>query len=536
MRNFLLCCAATCVALGCADSASVDGQSGPMDPEAAALSAIPSYPHAAACSGGAFRCFAEVRTTNGTIQPFATVTGFGPADLASAYALNTSVSTNATIALVDAFGYPNAESDLATYRSNFGLPACSVASGCLTIVNQNGQTSPLPPAPTATDDWTVETALDLDMASSACPSCKILLVQASDDTSDGLFIAQQTAVSLGATVVSNSWGGPETSFTVDGGQPATAFEHYFDHPGVGTFVASGDNGYDDNGAGPDYPGTSQYVTAVGGTSLTKAAGTARGWAEKAWGLGFVVPGLFGAGGSACSLSIPKPSWQPSSTTCSFKASSDVAAVGDPSTGLAVYNNGPSVKGWIEVGGTSAATPFTAGVYALTGHGGDTPQFAYANTGDFYDVTTGTNAAKGCPIGSILCHARAGWDGPTGNGTPNGKALAGTTCTPQCSGKQCGSDGCGGVCGTCPSGESCNSAGQCVAGCTPQCTGKQCGPDGCGGVCGTCASGDTCNSTGQCVAQCVPSCQPWQHCGNDGCGGQCGGGCQTGQFCFIGFCL
>jgi subtilase family serine protease len=113
------------------------------------------------------------------------------------------------------------------------LPACTTASGCLTIVNQSGATSPLPSAPPSNDDWTVETALDLDMASAACPNCKLLLVQADDDQGDGLYTAQGTAVSLGATVVSNSWGGPEQA-----GSPATATESYFNHPGVGIFVAA----------------------------------------------------------------------------------------------------------------------------------------------------------------------------------------------------------------------------------------------------------------------------------------------------------
>jgi hypothetical protein len=430
------------------------------------------------CSGGRLRCFSRIHSSLETNGPggFAPIGGFGPADLASAYNLDTTLSPGATVAIVDAFGYPNAESDLATYRSNYALPACSVASGCLTIVNQDGQTSPLPPAPTAADDWTVETALDLELASSGCPNCKILLVEANNDQDDGLFQAQLSAVKLGATVISNSWGETEQSLAADGGQPASFYEQYFDHPGVETFVAAGDQGYDNNNTGPDYPSTSEYVTAVGGTSLTKSTTAARGWTEKAWGSIFVA--LTGAGGSSCSLSIPKPSWQ-GTTKCNFRAASDVAAVGDPSTGLAVYNNGPSVKGWTVVGGTSAASPFVASVYALTGHGAATPQLSYQNPTAFYDVTTGTNGA----CFNILCNAGVGWDGPSGNGTPNGRALSGIACVPNCTGRQCGTDGCSGSCGTCPGTESCSPTGQCV--CTPQCAGKTCGPDGCGGSCGVC---------------------------------------------------
>lgn len=104
------------------------------------LTSNPVFPHRAVCSGGTYHCKSRVRTQSDgqTVQSFATaVQGFGPADLASAYALNTSVTSSAVIAVVDAFGYPNAASDLATYRSNFGLPACTVANGCLTIVNQS---------------------------------------------------------------------------------------------------------------------------------------------------------------------------------------------------------------------------------------------------------------------------------------------------------------------------------------------------------------------------------------------------------------
>jgi hypothetical protein len=106
------------------------------------------------CNGGTFVCKSQlVTSTHGRFQPFATPSGFGPADLTSAYKLNASITSTATIAIVDAFNYANAASDLASYRSQFGLPACTVASGCLTIINQTGATSPLPAAPPSGDDW-----------------------------------------------------------------------------------------------------------------------------------------------------------------------------------------------------------------------------------------------------------------------------------------------------------------------------------------------------------------------------------------------
>ena len=364
------------------------------------LENIPKLEHSAVCNR-AIHCKAHVRTESHRIKKHAAPEGFGAADLASAYKLNTKLMPGATIAIVDAYGYKAAESDLTVYRKQYGLPACTVSNGCLKIVNQSGKASPLPADPPADDDWTVETALDLDLASAACPNCKLLLVQAQDDQGDGLYTANNAAAALGATVISNSWGAPEAAGSM------LAYEAFFNHPGIAVFVAAGDDGYDDGGQGPDYPSTSAYVTAVGGTSLVKATG-ARGWAEVAW----------TSGGSSCSTSIAKPSWQTASTGCTYRAACDVSAVGDPSTGLAVYNKGSG--GWIVVGGTSAASPFVAGVYALTGHGGATGALPYVDPVAFFDVTSGSNGDCGAP----LCRAGIGWDGPTGMGSPNGAVLGG----------------------------------------------------------------------------------------------------------------
>lgn len=355
------------------------------------------------CSGAQWRCHAHVlATADGHIKPFAAPQGYGPADIQSAYKIPaTPVSGTPTVAIIDAYGYTNLESDLATYRSTYGLPACTTANGCLKIVNQTGG-STLPANPPANDDWTVETALDVDMVSAACPACKILVVQATDDQGNGLFTANNVPSTLGATVISNSWGGPEQA-----GQPATAYETYFNHPGIATFVSAGDSGYDDAGQGPDYPATSAYVIAVGGTNLQKASNS-RGWTETAW----------TSGGSACSLSIPKPSYQ-TGTMCQYKATTDIAAVGDPATGVAVYNTMNGNTGWMVVGGTSASSPLVASMFAVTGNGGQTSgSFVMQNASKLYDVTSGSNGT----CGNILCNAGTGWDGPTGYGTPNAQAL------------------------------------------------------------------------------------------------------------------
>ncbi len=433
------------------------------------LSTIVPQPQQKVCANGArWQCKAWVRSDgSGHIKSYASVSGFGPPDIQSAYKLDATKGAGATIAIIDAYNYPNASSDLAVYRSQYGLPPCTTANGCLKIVNQSGQASPLPANSPAGDDWSVEAALDLDSASAACPNCKIILIEANDDQGDGLYVSNDTAASLGATVASNSWGGP------DGGT-GPSLETHFNHSGTGYFVASGDNG--NTGSSPDYPSTSAYVTGVGGTSLVKSSSGTRGWTEGAW----------SGAGSSCSNDIAKPSWQTQSA-CADRAAADVSAVADPNTGVAVYNaaNG----GWIVVGGTSAACPIVASIYALTGHGNAGPSYAYGHATSYFDVTSGNNGS----CSGAMCNAGAGWDGPTGLGSPNGASLGGGTCTPNCTGKTCGDDGCGGSCGTCGANQTCNSSGQCQNnGCTPNCAGKTCGDDGCGGSCGTCGSGETCS--------------------------------------------
>ena len=198
-----------------------------------------------------------------------------------------------------------------------------------------------------------------------------------------------TAVTLGATVVSNSYGGAEDSST------ALSETLYYRHPGVLITASSGDSGF-----GVSYPASSAYVTAVGGTSLT-AGGGARGWSETAW----------SGAGSGCSAVITKPSWQ-HDTGCGTRMVADVAAVADPSTGVAVYDQGA----WAIYGGTSVASPIVAAIYALTGNGAVDGSYSYAHAGSFYDTTWGAN---GTCTPSYECTAGPGYDGPTGNGSPNG---------------------------------------------------------------------------------------------------------------------
>jgi subtilase family serine protease len=326
--------------------------------------------------------------------------GYGPSDIQSAYALP-DAGAGQTVAIVDAYDDPNAEADLATYRAAYGLPPCTTANGCFTKVNQAGAAGPLPPPDSS---WGLEISLDLQAVSAACPRCHILLVEANSSSIADLGPSVNTAVRLGANVVSNSYG---SSGEFSGEQ---YFERYYNHQGVPIVAASGDYGYG-NGAllinSVSYPAASRYVTAVGGTTLSAAAGTPRGWTESAW----------QRSTSGCSAYIHKPGWQ-RDTLCGNRTVADVSAVADPATGLAVYDSF-GWSGWLVVGGTSASAPIIAGVYALAGNGTQQRYASgiYRNPGHLFDITTGANG-NNC-ASTYLCTAEPGYDGPTGLGTPDG---------------------------------------------------------------------------------------------------------------------
>ncbi|MEJ7598176.1 MAG: S53 family peptidase [Kofleriaceae bacterium] len=352
------------------------------------------------CTRGEFRCLVELSqgTDTDDAAALAGPRGLGVPELTEAYSIPAATGSP-TIAIVTAYGYSRLEADLAAYRTNFDLPACTVANGCLRIVDQRGG-SALPAESPLDNDWSIETMLDVDMASAACPRCKLLVVQAAD-AGLGLLEGQDTAVALGATVISNSWGRAEDGRSLAGN------ERYFDHPGVAIFAAAGDLGYDGGGVGASYPATSAHVIAVGGTRLERENDSARGYTESVW----------TKGGSGCSLTIAKPDYQPASP-CGFRASADLAAVADPATGVAIYHSRAG-GGWRVVGGTSAAAPLVAGIFAAAGHGHRNTKSLAVDPGSFHDITSGKNGS----CGSLLCEAGSGWDGPTGFGTPNGSVLA-----------------------------------------------------------------------------------------------------------------
>jgi hypothetical protein len=392
---------ASCVGTGdSTDSNAETERSASSDEDA--LSSIQKHPHKAVCSEAApgfAHCHARIRTdAEGNAVANATPQGLTPANIQAAYTIPAGGGAGLTVAIVDAYNDPNAESDLAVYRAQFGLPPCTTANGCFKKVSQTGSTTSLP---TNDSGWAGEIALDLDMVSAACPSCKILLVEATSSSMANLGTAVNRAALMGAVAISNSYGGSEDSTSL------SADSAYFNHPGIAITVSSGDNGY-----GVEYPASSAHVIAVGGTSLVKSA-AARGWTEGAW----------GSAGSGCSTKIAKPSFQ-KDTGCAKRMVADISAVADPNTGVAVYNTyggaAAGATGWAVYGGTSASAPIVASILAATGKASVDNSWPYAHTGAFYDVITGSN---GSCSGKYLCTSMAGYDGPTGLGTPNGALIA-----------------------------------------------------------------------------------------------------------------
>jgi hypothetical protein len=379
-----------------------------------------------------------------------------PANLISAYGLTgASPPSTQTIALVDAYDDATIAGDLEVFSKQFGLPACNEANGCLRKVNQNGKAGPLPNSGGEKErGWAQEIATDVEIAHGVCQSCKILLVEAKSNNNNDLYTAEQTAATLGATEISNSYGGQE------GSSDSAAFNH----PGIVITASSGDDGYldwlsEEPASYANYPASSPHVIGVGGTRLTLSP--AKTWeSETVWNDGGASGGFLegaGASGGGCSGHFLADSWQQSvsnwsSVGCgSARAVTDISADGDPYSGVAVYDSTETPKGekgWAAIGGTSVASPIIASIFALAGgaQGVAYPaQLLYENLqlnpASLHDVTVGSNgeclkkfhkntgvsgctsaedAQNSCP-GKLICLAAPGYDGPSGVGTPNGLA-------------------------------------------------------------------------------------------------------------------
>jgi hypothetical protein len=369
--------------------------------------------------------------------------GFSPAELARAFGLpDAATGAKGMVTIVGIGAYPTLEADLGTYRSQFSLPACTTANGCLKVTDYHGGPPLAPDKDLAgvEESYSTETALDLDLASAACPGCRISMVQIPMDVTrllgavllqqpgplaDDFGTAVKYAAGLGSSAVSMSYGIPTGTqgAYLGTGTPAAALHH----PGMAVVAASGDRGYL---GGPQlWPQELPWVTSVGGTSLTGGNGT---FTQHAWGGLFTPTGeqqRWVGAGSGCALDLGPAQGQPAAVAANcdgHRAGSDVSAVADPLTGVAIYRGyapAGGKSGWLVAGGTSAAAPFVAGLYARGGHLSDVdgPSTLYrAPAGSITDIANGSNAQQGCaPFKTAVCTSAPGWDGPTGLGVPSG---------------------------------------------------------------------------------------------------------------------
>ena len=364
--------------------------------------------------------------------------GYTPADLASAYNYeDSSGGSGQTVAIVDAYNDPEIEGDLGKFDTNYGLSACTKANGCLTKVSQTGSTSVLPANDTT--GWSVEISLDVEMVHSACPNCKILLVEANSSEFNDLAAAVNEAATLGATEISNSYGGVE--------EPGGGDEAAYNHPGIVIAAATGDYGYydwtilnevpwteledefEEEGfteaefdefveevlppAAPNEPASLPTVVSTGGTTL-ELNGEGKRAHERVWNGNGPVDGdgfIEGASGGGCSTLFTAQPWQQhvpgwTATGCGTKRlNADVSADADPITGFDIFdsfNCGEECerfkrgKNWVTIGGTSLSTPLISSLYALAGgaHGVNYPALTlYGHLGesaDVFDVSEGGN--------------------------------------------------------------------------------------------------------------------------------------------------
>jgi subtilase family serine protease len=350
------------------------------------------------------QCFAQFIADKTSSKPTTTTlpAGYGPIQFHGAYQLPTTSANPGIIAVVDAYDDPTITADLAVYNKTFGLsvfPSCSatVTTSCFLKVNQNGSTNSYPQR---SSSWALETSLDIETAHQICQNCKLILVEANSASYTSLLTAVDRARLMGATVISNSYGSGEFG-------TETSYDTHFNYPGVTFVFSSGDSGY-----GATYPAASPLVTSAGGTTL--GINTNNTWqSETVW----------TGGGSGCSAYEFKPAFQ-SSNGCQKRTIADLSADADPNTGAAVYDSYTygGTKGWFQVGGTSLAAPIIAGAYALANNVGvgtyanSVPYASFIYGTNLRDVSSGQNGA--CSL-AYLCQAAAGYDGPSGLGTPLG---------------------------------------------------------------------------------------------------------------------
>lgn len=328
------------------------------------------------------------------------VVGLTPQDIWKAYGFDRIPNKGAgqTIGIVNSFDHPFIEQDLAIFNNQFGLPPCTTKNRCFRKIYADNKKPPTNAL------WALEIALDVEWAHAIAPEAQILLVEASDDQLSSLLRAVDVAIQKGASVVSMSWGLGEIPNEL-------IYDNHFVGNDATFFAASGDTGH-----GTMYPAASPYVMGVGGTTL--ALDKDGNYSETAW---------QGSGGGLSSLE-PEPVYQiayPIPRDPLFKRGlPDVAYIGDPNTGVAVYDSIPLLgsAGWWEIGGTSVGSPQWAALVAianslrasdgkipLTGKQGVLYDASKDKPSNFNDIVKGSRATPG-------------YDYSTGLGTPRADTL------------------------------------------------------------------------------------------------------------------
>jgi subtilase family serine protease len=336
--------------------------------------------------------------------------GYSPAQIRHAYGFDqiTNQGAGQIIGIIDAYDDPNAESDLAVFDQQFGLPSCTTANGCFHKIYGGSK------HPKANAGWALEISLDIEWAHAIAPKATILLVEATTNSLGDLLNAVDTAVRNGASVVSMSW-------TVSEFSSESRQDNHFVSTGVTFLAASGDNG-----TGVAYPASSPDVVGVGGTSLSIDA-NGNYLSEAAWS---------GSGGGLSSRER-EPIFQSlfgiPDNARGYRGTPDVSYNASPATGFAVYDSVAlsGSSGWFCVGGTSAGSPQWAALLAISNSmrvanrkarlsGTNTLLYSLSKqsaAANFHPITSGTNGACGA-----MCTASTGYDYVTGIGTPVAASL------------------------------------------------------------------------------------------------------------------
>jgi hypothetical protein len=360
----------------------------------------------------------------------------------TAYSWPATGGATETIGITDYFADPSITHDLGVFDTTFSLPSCTVSSGCLTVVNQNGK-NPLRKTISGTTTaigWSGEQSLDVEWAHVVAPKAKILLVEATTrtpttDEGMGTYLFGATAYAAKhAQYVSMSWSQHESSY-----QTFADTNLFSKYPTVSFFASTGDTA-----ATIGYPSTSSSVIAVGGTNLQVTATSKKASAEYPWSwrtptyspVAQHIPTMgsntsVGAGGGCSTREHPStaqknyPTYNQSGAKCTqngtaMRAVPDISADADPYTGVPIYDSQMQVSTtsthhWQQIGGTSLASPIVAARSADT-HAVVNAAFLYGGNSAIFDVAKGklindtsSITSRTCLVGFDLCSGLGAWD-------------------------------------------------------------------------------------------------------------------------------